>query len=285
MERDEAFCLERADGRTLAYRHLGTGPPVVCLAGGPGADAGYLEDLGGLADEYELIIPDARGTGGSAPPATAAGYGFDEQAKDIEGLRRHLGLETMRLLAHSAACTTALVYSAAHPERIGALVLVTPSRRLHPAVRDDTGEILQRRRDESWFAEALAARARLGEGPEVEELPALVAAHAPAAYARWGEREQAHALKTQLVNWEGTRSFWQVEVDEAELHSGLAQVAAPVLTVTGGLDSATGVTAGAGWAECFENGSHVTIPLSGHNPWVDQPETFRAVLAGFLAAT
>ncbi|MCC3768657.1 alpha/beta hydrolase, partial [Streptomyces sp. UNOC14_S4] len=47
----------------------GDGAPttVICLAGGPGRDAAYLGDLGGLDARHRLVIPDSRGTGASPP--------------------------------------------------------------------------------------------------------------------------------------------------------------------------------------------------------------------------
>lgn len=281
--RGSAHTVTRADGLDMTYRLLGQGPPLVCLGGGPGADAAYLEDLGGLSRTHQLIVPDARGTGDSAPPQQPAGYGFDHLAEDVESLRSHLGFDTMRLLAHSAACTTALVYASRHPERIGALVLVAPSRRLHEGIEDDTGDILRRRSDADWFPTASSAKDRLDRGADPGELPNLVAALAPASYARWGERERAHASSMAPANWEAVGWFWAAQVDGGEVRRRLSEVEARVLVTTGDMDAATGAAAGAGWAKCFPHGRHVDIAGSGHNPWVDQPERFVEIVTGFLA--
>jgi hypothetical protein len=44
------------DGATLAYHRTGSGPPLVCLPGGPGLEPAYLGDLGGLGRSRELIL-------------------------------------------------------------------------------------------------------------------------------------------------------------------------------------------------------------------------------------
>ena len=266
----------------MAYRHLGHGPPIVCLAGGPEADARYLEDLGGLDHDYELIVPDSRGTGDSEPPLTLAGHGFDVLARDVEALRLHDGLEKMTVLAHSAACTTALVYAAAHPNRLSALILVAPSRWLYAEIEDDTKAILDGRSAEPWYPDAVAAQARLGAAPSPDEIADLLTALAPASYARWGEREQTHAAMMQPASWDAVRLFWQANVDGYKVRARLSLVEAPVLVITGGLDAATGVNAGRGWAEAFPNGRHVNIPGSGHIPWVDEPDTFASLVRDFL---
>lgn len=274
--------LRRGDGRALAYRRLGHGSPVLCLAGGPGADAGYLEDLGGLDRHFELIVPDWRGTGDSEPALTPAGQGFDVLSNDLEALRDYLRLDAMTVLAHSAACTTTLVYAAAHPNRVGALVLVAPSRWLYDELDDDTDAIMRNRSDEPWYPAAVAAKARLGEGAEPDEIPDLLGALGPASYARWGEREQAHAAMMQPDHLDVVRRFWTANVDGDKVRARLSLVEAPVLVITGGLDAATGVNAGATWAACFPNGRHVNIDRSGHIPWVDEPETFAGLVRGFL---
>ncbi len=62
------------DGTRLAYRRTGEGRPLVCLPGGPGRDADYLGDLGGLGPRAgrELVILEPRGTGASAVPGDPA---------------------------------------------------------------------------------------------------------------------------------------------------------------------------------------------------------------------
>jgi proline iminopeptidase len=79
------------DGTVLAYRRIGAGDPLVCLPGGPGRDAGYLGDLGGLAQRagYELIIFEPRGSGASAVPVDPATYRADRMVEDVEALRVH----------------------------------------------------------------------------------------------------------------------------------------------------------------------------------------------------
>ena len=256
---------------------------MVCLAGGPGANARYLEDLGGLAAHHELIIPDPRGTGAS-DPAEPDQYGFDHHAVDLELLRAHLNLESMTLLAHSAACTTAILYASRHPNRIKRLVLVAPSSWLHNRVEDATRAILDLRQHEPWYGEVVSARGEMSMASSPEEMQALLTRQAPAYCARWTSRERDHAASMAPANWQATVGFWRTDIDGSETRERLGRVDAPVLVVTGALDTATGVNAGIAWASCFPTGAHITIEQAGHIPWVDEPGRFRAVVADFLAA-
>ena len=109
---------EAADGTRLAYTEVGSGPPLLCVPGGPGRAAAYLEDLGGLDRHRTLVRLDNRGTGMSEVPADPAQLRFDRMADDVDALRRHLGLEQVDVLGHSAGTLLAQVWAARHPERV-----------------------------------------------------------------------------------------------------------------------------------------------------------------------
>jgi alpha/beta hydrolase fold len=90
---EECGCVRRFrswDGTDLAYRVVGSGPPLVCVPGGPGQAGDYLGELGGLSRHRTLILLDNRGTGASSVPGDAATYRVDRIVRDVEALRRHL---------------------------------------------------------------------------------------------------------------------------------------------------------------------------------------------------
>lgn len=175
------------DGTRLAYEQVGTGPPLLCLPGGPGRAAAYLEDLAGLSDVRTLVLLDARATGRSEVPAEPATLRFDRLAGDVEALREHLGLDRADVLGHSAGCLVAQAWAAAHPDRVGRLVLVTPSDRLQGGDRGDAAEIRAARAGEPWYADAAAAHEALADAPSAQA-QSLVRATRPFFYGRWDER-------------------------------------------------------------------------------------------------
>ena len=118
------------DGTELAYQVAGSGPPLVCVPGGPGQAVAYLGDLGGLSSRRTLILLDNRGTGASQAPQDPATYRVDRLVEDVEALRVHLGLDRVDLLGHSASGGIGLLYAAGYPDRLGHLVLVAPSLRV-----------------------------------------------------------------------------------------------------------------------------------------------------------
>ena len=272
------------DGTRLAYTEVGSGPRLVCIAGGPGRASAYLEDLGGLSEHRTLVLLDNRATGRSEVPADPSSLRFDRLAEDVEALRLHLGEERIDLLGHSAGCIVAQAYAAAHPDRLGALLLVTPSDRLQGGTRADLPAIRAARRDEPWYAEAAEAQEALTDAAPVERT-ALTRATRPFLYGRWDERTQAHAASADAQLDRRAELGFGAGLDEAgdpELVRALGGVRVPVLVVGAERDGATGVASVQAVADCFPDARSAVVAGAGHFPWVDEPAAFRAVVDRFL---
>ena len=275
-----------ADGTRLSYTSLGSGPPLVCVPGGPGRASAYLEDLAGLAEERTLVLLDNRATGRSDVPADPSTLRFDRLAEDVDALRAHLGEEQVELLGHSAGTVVAQAYAAVHADRLRSLVLVTPVDLLQrgAAARADVPAIRAARAAEPWYAEAAEAQAALADAAPAQR-QALVRATRPFYYGRWDERTQAHAAsadrqmspRAELGFGAGADT-----VDVPALLAALGRVEAPVLVVGAELDGATGVEAVQNVSACFPRAETAVLTGAGHFPWVDEPEAFRAVVADFL---
>lgn len=277
------------DDAELHYRVLGPPdsglPPLVCLAGGPGRDAAYLGDLGGLDAERQLVVPDGRGTGDSPTAEDPTAYAFPRLAEDLEALRAHLGLERFALLAHSAAAATAQAYAATRPERLGRLVLVCPGSRLQGELPEDARQIFEARADEAWWPDVSAAVRQLAETSDLEEVRDLLLRAAPLAYGRWDEPQRAHAAtEGDQLGPVPRAGFWQGVDDHARqtLLTALAKVTCPVLVVTGDRDAVSGMRAGELVAASFPDARLHPLHQVGHYPWVDAPDAFRDLVEDFL---
>ena len=276
------------DGAKLSFRRAGSGPPLVCLPGGPGRNTGYLGDLGGLGRSRELILPDTRGTGDSEIPADPAAYRCDRIAQDVEALRADLGLDQMDLLGHSAGGHVALLYAAAHPERIGRLILLTPSVRALGLTftEEDQQAALRRRAAEPWFESAWAAAQAAEDGDDSAE---TTLGWQPFLYGRWDDAARAHAADGLAEQAAEVRAGFYAEgaFDPPATRAALAGLAAPVLVYAGELDALAppGLLAGvAGPAGLFPGWELMVQPGAGHFPWLDDPARFTAALTAFLAA-
>ena len=276
------------DGTRLAL-HLTGSPtgdtgPLLCLPGGPMLDSGYFRDLGGLAAHRAFARLDLRGTGASGIPADPASYRCDRQVADVEAVRRHLGLERLDLLAHSAGANLAYRYLERHPQRVGRLLLVTPSTR---GVDIDTpdearSEIASQRSGEPWYAEAAAALARVQTGAGGEDDWAAIS---PFMYGRWDDDTRAYEA------WMDERRVEEPAVaygddgayDPEATRAVLATLDVPVVVLAGGYDTGNPPRVMAEVAALFSHAELVVQDGAGHFPWVDDPERFVGLVAPFVS--
>ncbi|WP_149825505.1 alpha/beta fold hydrolase [Streptomyces tailanensis] len=272
------------DRTSLAYHALGDGPPLVCLPGGPMRASAYLGDLGGLSAHRRLIRLDLRGTGDSAVPEDTATYRCDRQVDDIEALRVHLGLERIDLLAHCAGANLAVAYASRYPERVGRLVLVTPSPigvGISVGVEDRL-EVARARDGETWFGEAFAALEEIAAGrAEGGHWEAI----APFFHGRWDSAAQElHAADSAQKNQEAAGAFGAGGAfDPDGSRAALARFGAPVLVLAGEVDLNSPPRAMAEYAELFPDARLVVQGGASHHPWMDDAGRFTATVAEFLA--
>ena len=271
------------DGTELAYRVAGSGPPLVCIPGGPGQAVEYLGELGGLSSHRTLILLDNRGTGASQAPRDPATYRVDQLVHDVEALRVHLRLDRMDLFGHSASGGTGLLYAAEHPHRLDHLVLVAPSLRV-VGLPSNVGvdEVLALRAHEPWYDDAVAAL--YAEAASPQELERYQWLAAPLLYGRWDAAAQAQTAAEPAQFAQPARDGFYAGFDpDPVLPKRLAAMAAPVLLVAGEYDIWPTGTAVRELAALLGNARLAVLPRAGHFPWVDDPGSFVSVVQDFLA--
>jgi pimeloyl-ACP methyl ester carboxylesterase len=272
------------DGTELAYHVMGEGEPLLCLPGGPMRASAYLGDLGGLSRHRQLVLLDLRGTGDSAVPADPSTYRCDRQVPDVEALRRHLGLDHIDVLAHSAAGDLALLYAAGHPERVRTLTLITARARALGIdfTEEHRREAAALRSAEPWFAatrdsfEACLAGTATGA-----DWDAIV----PYFYGRWDAAAQAHAARDVAQSNEKAGDIYASPgaFDPATTRAAIAALRAPVLLLAGELDSGPRPRIATTIARLFPHAEVTMQPSAGHFPWLDDPDHFTGTVNAFLA--
>jgi proline iminopeptidase len=187
--------LDTGDGHRLYLAQYGkaTAPAAVVLHGGPGSGTSpsVLEwfDL----SRQRVVLFDQRGAGQSLPQGELAQNDSAHLVSDIELIRTRLEIERWTVVGGSWGATLALMYAAAHADRIRALVL--------------RGSFLASERELHWFFQSLRALApqawaRLTNGwnkaQQTAVLPTLCKAllgndttQANDAARRWADYESA----------------------------------------------------------------------------------------------
>ena len=115
-----------ANGISIHYlRTGGSKPPLVLLHGLTGDGACWSPLARSLEGDYDVVMPDARGHGGSSMPLD--GYRYEDYARDVIGLIEGLGLDRPVLLGHSMGGMTAAVVASQLSTAIRGVILADPT--------------------------------------------------------------------------------------------------------------------------------------------------------------
>ncbi len=154
----------RADGVTVSGETSGEGPPVVLLHGLTASRRYVL--LGSRLLErrgHRLVAYDARGHGQSSPAPDPAAYEYRDLMADLARVLDELEIERAVLAGSSMGAATAMGVALSRPERVAALVQITPAAAAE---------------GEAW-GDALA------DGLERDGVDGFLAAYHPAVGERW----------------------------------------------------------------------------------------------------
>lgn len=113
------------DGHKIYMEQCGdpNGIPVIVLHGGPGGGCSPAMRRYFDPSVYRIILFDQRGCGRSRPHASVIDNTTWHLVRDIEVIRKTLGIEQFMLFGGSWGATLALIYAITHPTRVVHLVL------------------------------------------------------------------------------------------------------------------------------------------------------------------
>lgn len=111
-----------ANGTSLFVRVGGSGPAVVLLHGFGETGDMWAPLAAKLAADHMVIVPDLRGMGNSARPAT--GYDKKTEGQDIAGLLDALKVDLADLVTHDIGNMVGYAFAAEHPKRVTRFVII-----------------------------------------------------------------------------------------------------------------------------------------------------------------
>jgi pimeloyl-ACP methyl ester carboxylesterase len=252
----------RANGIDIHYwRTGGNKPPVVLLHGL--TDSGRCWQLAAeaLSDEYDLIMPDARGHGRSSVPEQ--GYRTEDRVADVLGLIEALGLERPAVVGHSMGAETSAMLAADAPSAISCAVLEDPSFRLQPL-----GDVA-----DEW-AQDLLKQKQLTHQQLVAQARVDLATWNPATLDSWAESK----LEAD------PRVFMWLREPRTPWRSFVNRISVPTLLVTAETERGAIVTPETA-QEIASINPHVRVAHiagAGHCIRYEQHDAFVAVVRTFL---
>jgi proline iminopeptidase len=267
----------------------------VIVHGGPGGNAYVFERLQGLWLERSrtVVYYDQRGGGRSSAPADPGDYAMATLVADLDALVHRLGAPRVDLLGFSFGAELALEYALAHPERLGRLVLQSPS----------AGDYVRMAETETYGFAALAGNGddrkrleRLAREP-IASPAARIAAIWTGADAAFADRFQYHRARaaaearrldaasgfqnTGLMN---AVIFSDARLGDTPLMRRAAGFAVPTLVLVGAYDRTTGVDGARDLAVTLADARLVVFAESGHFPCYEEPEPYARIVTTFLGA-
>jgi len=117
--------IETSDNVSIAVQTTGCGPKgVLFIHGWMTCGAVFEPLLEHLSSDLLIVVPDLRGTGGSARPAS--GYSIAQLADDMWRVADETGLERPIIVGHSMGGQIAQFMAASRPQDVSKLVLLCP---------------------------------------------------------------------------------------------------------------------------------------------------------------
>ena len=268
----------------LALYSRGDGPPVLLVPDPQGfalapAIDGPLATLLARGLEREVLTFDPPGAFRSRRRPR---LGLGEMLDCIEEMLAAIGVHRrIDVLAHGQATLVALAHAMERPDRVRRLVLVG-------AVDPDSSAIgLARRlpwgwRDARfWRFQRLAAALALGLGSLARQ-KRLVQLMTEASFADRGRAPHISPDPGDEHLPASRRARWRLRVRHPELFRHLRRVRCPTLVCVGRYDPLSSVRGAAAIAAGIPDARLAVFESSGHFPFVEEPEHFRAEIGGFL---
>ena len=282
------------NGVKLWCESVGSGEPVLLIAGGPGCSHSYLHpQLDALATTHRVIYFDALGRGRSDRAKDPAEYTLGREVSDVVELIRGLKLGPLTVLGHSYGTVVAQALALQHPECLKRLVLVAPyhSAEMWKASTDRYFLQCQQTYPEEW-ADLMRLRAR--------GLPA----NAPECRALWdrmpvwltdgyfdgsNDAKIADIFEVEYAVFDTMTggNSWETDLGGTlagyDFRDKLKQIAVPTLVLAGRADGNAMPAYTRQYRQLMPQAEFVMLERSGHGLFLEEPEKALATLRAFLA--
>jgi haloalkane dehalogenase len=107
----------------IAYRTIGSGPPVVLIHGWPFSSLSFRKIVRRLHDRFTCVLPDTPGLG-ETRWRSGTPFGFADQTATLRAFVDRLGLDRYMLVGHDTGGTLARLLALADHERAGRVVIM-----------------------------------------------------------------------------------------------------------------------------------------------------------------
>ncbi len=291
-------------GIELAHFAVGEGRSVLIIHGGPGEPFTQpMSGLSALTSQFQFHYYDQRGCGESTRPidrfASKNMYqnmktldqslGLGAQVADIERIRQILGDEKLILIGHSWGGFLASLYAAEFPERVEALILISPANTLVMPQPDADSDLFAAVRAKLPADKQTEFDAFMKEYLDFNTIFQKSEADLVAMNEQFGKYylQVADVEATAPLPSQGKPGGWMVWAGYASMgqrydyRTALRNVTAPVLIIHGA-DDLQSEAATRLYVDAFPRSEFAVIEHAGHFSFEEQPDRFAAIVKAFL---
>jgi pimeloyl-ACP methyl ester carboxylesterase len=243
------------DGLSVRYQVGGHGPHVLLLHGWGGRIESFIPLSNDLMRSHTVYAIDLPGFGDSTLPPVP--WGSAEYAQLTLAVMDRLQLAKPHIIAHSFGGQVVIHLAAAHPERLGKLILVgSAGIRAPRTVKAHLKRLISRTGGwASTYGGSVGKRLR------------------DALYRRIQSQDYANAGPLRPI---------LVKVVNEDLRGLLPHIKSPTLLVWGEQDREVPLAAAQVMARLIPGAQLVVLENAGHFPYLDQFDRFRLVVGRFL---
>lgn len=243
----------------LQYLRQGSGTPLVLLHGFPLDHGIWAPVVPLLENDFELLLPDLRGFGGSI--SNTAEYSLSDMADDVIQLLDHLGIEKAVIAGHSMGGYIALACAKSYSDRLLELGLIATQ------ALPDTPDHKKSR------YQTVAQIEELGVEPLVENMAEKLSSDA-----------SLREVLSNLIRHQpkaGVLCALKALAERPDQTLTLKLLQKPVLIVHGDADLLIPVDRAREMKDLKPNSILVVIPKAGHMPMMENPAEIAAAFRGF----
>jgi proline iminopeptidase len=269
----------------IHYQTEGSGPLFICLHGGRGNSGDYFFPfLSPLADTFQMVYLDERGSGKSKPVPDKDRVSVPGMAQDIDNLIAHLGARDAIVLGHSFGAYLALFFALHYPSRVRELSLVSGAV-TYSEISQGWWPVWFKRHIANWDSTRRVHETHnlynTGKITADESFRRCVTYGAPNAFYDFEHRRDLimdTLARTDFTYLGEHNSNFQ---NEPDLVPRLPEISCPTLLMAGQLDISTPLEHFGAMARDIPHCEMVVVPRAMHFPFIDQPEICVAAIRQF----
>ena len=283
----------KIDGYKIHLEVKGEGDPIFFLPGGPGNSHDYMQGhFGQYYKTNKLVFFDWLGRGLSDDAKDVTEYSVEADIEMIEKIRIHLKLDKISIIGHSYGTVPAQGYAIKYPNKVDKLVLINGfhSATMWQANCDSYNHYLKTHFPEKWvIVDSLRALGYLSTDKPLQDAygsfpvkfiyyhNTTIKGNAPKKkYRGW-----APDVYAQIIGPDGDFDISGSMINQ-DYRRKLKDVTAETLIVAGRYDGVSTPEFAVQYKTYMPQAQFEMFENSGHNPYLEEPEKFYALLEMFF---